>query len=187
MIAILSAESTGTHFTQHVVKKLTGNTVEWAPHGNKHGFIQHIYPEGFDANADFLISSAFENVGYKRVVPMRHPIKALISNYERGHKRLPFTQHVQAFKRLSNWWDVFWFQVDHPDGPDIGGLATYLGVRYKNVRNEPKNAMPSKRHTVLRTWYAEKDWKSLNGALNGSLDLLSDLQPFFSQFGYEIP
>lgn len=185
MIAVLSVESTGTHFAQYCVERLTGLRLPWGAKGHE-GFVQHVYPEGVNHKADALIRDAhWERM--KIVVPMRHPVKALITNYE--HTRTtqrhpnPLEDHALSFGRVAAWRDVFFLQVEQPD---FKGLARYLSVEPQVLPTGPMNETPERIHSELRGWLENGEWDRLNEELNGAVGILRFYSGFFRLFGYQL-
>lgn len=202
MIALLSVENTGTHFTASVLRHLTGKSSEWAAPVNPNAFqtenigifVQHVYPVGFSSHSDGVVELMLR--ADQVVVPMRDPIRALISNHDRGHGNLPYRKHVESFERVSEWLhapNVHFFRVDvAPDNrwAEVAGLAWHLRMDPPNEEApdwRPENVTPQRHHSVLRTWYHEGEWSKLDEALDGAITALEPLSEFFEMFGYEVP
>ena len=103
------------------------------------------------------------------VVPMRHPLKALASNLDRGMNALTLKDHSAAFERVMEWHDdpkVFYLPIDAPDRQTwADNLSQRLGGA-KVTDWGPRNETPEKSvdpdslriytagmHWALNTWF----------------------------------
>ena len=180
MIAILSVENTGTHFTRACVEQLSGKRASWDT--GEHVVMTHVYPLFMDSVTHY--ATRFYERADKIVVPLRDPLAALISNHDRGHGALSYRDHALAFLRIASWTHdrrvLFWpwdrWERDYSEHM----LATHLGFEPKALDWSPRNE--TKYRTPLRDLPRDDAWDLLEPAK----EVLTLIDGFWRSHGYEL-
>ncbi len=128
-IAVISAESTGTHFARHAVDQMTGAR-PWRTNKFRDGDRAwcHAYAPDTpgiteDRPAGLLVAADVV------VVPMRHPERALATNAAAGHHSVSPRDHMRALNRVLGW-GVCFLPIDSPRSEEYAEmLRARLGGR----------------------------------------------------------
>lgn len=197
-VVVCAVERSGTHFASWLVGSLIHRQPAWAvPTGgtdlekdNIGVLVTHVYPEGFRSHSDAMVSAL---VGYSRlkcVVPLRHPLRVLISKHERPRDPCDGLCAAKALTRVAGWRhrdQIHYLKVDAegPEiGPEIDRLAEFLGAESRNPGWAPRNETPPGEFSELRRRFDAGE--DISSHFSEELAVLEPVWPFFEGFGYSL-
>ena len=188
-VVVVSVERSGTHFAARVCRELTGATGSSWIHGlNGAGpgkiWSTHLYEHGFSKRSDDVLAHVLGRTGFKRVVPVRHPLRVLISKQEQGKEPASTLDIAHGLARMP-FVDGHFLQIDverELRGAETGRLAEFLGVKPKTVSWKRANPTPELKHGPLRQLYQQGE--DVTGFFTDELAIIEPVRPFFEEFGY---